>query len=220
VTGPTERRATELDDRHLPAIVALHARVFPDAVLTELGPEVLDRYYRWQVLGPHDVLALGVASPDGDGLDGLVLGGRFRGSMIGFVKQHPALLARQLLRHPGIVLQGRGRAAVRTGVRLLLRPARTTRIERPERVPAGSFGVLVVAVDPGAQRRGVGRALLAEVEDRARQAGYERMHLTLDPTNAAATSFYRRLGWEPLGLPGDTDRATLVGKELPDADPG
>lgn len=201
-----------LGEEDLGAVVGLHLRVFPDSVLTELGPEALDRYYRWQLLGPHDVAAFGVSI--GGQLVGLLVGGRFRGSMIGFVKQHPAFLAGRVARRPGLLLGSRGRTAVRTGLRLLARPAARTRIERPERVPDGSFGVLVVAVDPAAQRTGVGRVLLEEAERWALEAGYHRMHLTLDPTNWGAAAFYRELGWQRLGLAGDTDRAWLVGKEL------
>ena len=36
-----------LDGSDVAAIAALHARVFPDSVLTRLGPEALRRYYRW-----------------------------------------------------------------------------------------------------------------------------------------------------------------------------
>lgn len=196
----------------LAAVVRLHQRVFPDSVLTRLGPEALERYYAWQLLGPHDVVAIGVASSGR--LLGLLVGGRFRGTVAGFVKQDPTFLARRVLRHPSVVVHPAGRRAVRTGLRLLVRPAGAGQVERPERVPDGSFGVLVVAVDPDAQRTGFGRVLLEEAERRARELGFERMHLTLDPTNWGALAFYRELGWQRLGLPGDTDRAWLVGKEL------
>jgi ribosomal protein S18 acetylase RimI-like enzyme len=214
VTDRTGDRPATLDitEELIPAVVRLHGRVFPDSVLTELGSEALDRYYRWQLLGPHEVVAFGVEL-SGD-LVGLLVGGRFRGSMIGFVKGNASFLVGRIARRPSIAFGPRGRAALRTGLRLLLRPTSPTRIERPERVPDGSFGVLVVAVDPQAQRAGVGRALLEEAEHRARAAGFERLHLTLDPSNWSAAAFYREQGWERLGLPGDTDRAWLVGKEL------
>lgn len=196
----------------LGAVVELHRRVFPGSVLTELGPEALRRYYAWQLDETHQVEAFGAFG--GAEMAGLLLGGRFRGSMIGFVKQHAPFLAGQVLRRPQVVAGRRGRAAVAIGARLLLRPAGRSVVERPERVPEGSFGVLVVAVDPGAQRAGVGRLLLAEAEQRARGAGFARLHLTVDPSNWNAASFYRDLGWRRLEVPGDTDHAWLVGKEL------
>jgi ribosomal protein S18 acetylase RimI-like enzyme len=202
-------------DADLGQIVRLHARVFPDAALTALGPEALRRYYRWQLDGPHEVDAVGVFA--GDVLVGLLVGGRFQGSMIGFVKLHAPFLVARTLRHPTVLLGGRGRSAIGTGLRLLARPVARTEVERPERVPDRSFGVLVVAVDPDAQRGGVGRVLLVEAERCAHERGLTRLHLTLDPTNWGAAAFYRELGWRRLGLEGDTDRSWLIGKELSSA---
>lgn len=201
-----------LDGTDVAAMAALHGRVFPDSVLTRLGPEALRRYYRWQVDGPHQVEAFGVF--DRGRLLGLVVGGRFQGSMIGFVKREAPHLAARVVRHPSLLVEARGQRAVRSGLRLLARPVRRTRVERPERVPPSSFGVLLVAVDPDAQRSGLGRSLLEEAERRAAAAGMERLHLTLDPTNWGAMAFYTGLGWRRLGVPGDTDRQWLMGKEL------
>ena len=134
--------------------------------------------------------------------------------MIGFVKHEWVHLGGRLVRHPAIVFGPRGRAALATGVRLLLLPTSRTTVERPERVPDQSFGVLVIAVDPDAQRDGLGRLLLSWAENEAAQAGFERLHLTIDPTNWGAAAFYRELGWERLNVPGDAERAWLIGKEL------
>lgn len=197
------------------AMAELHARVFPDSVLTRLGLDALSRYYLWQVEGPHQVDAFGVVARGR--LLGLVVGGRFRGSMIGFIKQDAVFLAGRVVRNPGLLVEEKGRRAVRSGLRLLLRPWARTRVERPERVPDKSFGLLLVAVDPEAQRSGLGRALLDEAERRAALAGLVRLHLTLDPTNWGAMAFYTGLGWHRLGVPGDTERQWLMHKELPPA---
>lgn len=212
-SDPLEVR--ELTVHDLEALAEMHRRAFPDSVLSVLGTEALGRYYRWQIAGPHDVDAIGVWS--GDVLVGAAIGGRFNGSMIGFVKRQPVFLSLRLLRHPGVLFGPRGRAAAATGVRLVTRPGLRTEPEQPERVPDGSFGLLVVAVDPGARREGIGRLLLEAAEDCARRRGLARLHLTLDPTNWGAAAFYRSQGWERLGLDGDTDRSWLIGKEL---DPG
>lgn len=205
-------RVQTLGGDDVDAMAELHARVFPDSILTRLGLDALSRYYRWQVEGPHEVEAFGVA--DGDGLLGLVVGGRFRGSMIGFIRLHAVFLAGRVVRAPGLVMEGRGRRAIRSGLRLLVRPWARTRVERPERVPEQSFGLLLVAVDPEAQRSGLGRVLLEEAEHRAARAGFRRLHLTLDPTNWGAMAFYTELGWQRLGVPGDTERQWLMHKEL------
>ena len=41
----------------------------------------------------------------------------------------------------------------------------------PERMTEGTFNLLAIAVDPAAQRRGVGRALVGALEDRLRRIG-------------------------------------------------
>lgn len=206
-------RVQSLGGTDVASMAALHARVFPDSVLTRLGLEALRRYYLWQVDGPHEVEAFGVVGQGGR-LLGLVVGGRFRGSMIGFVKREAPFLVGCVVRQPHLLVEERGRRAVRSGLGLLARPVRRTQVERPERVPDRSFGLLLVAVDPEAQRSGLGRALLEEAERRASAAGMERLHLTLDPTNWGAMAFYSGLGWQRLGVPGDTDRQWLMGKEV------
>jgi ribosomal protein S18 acetylase RimI-like enzyme len=60
--------------------------------------------------------------------------------------------------------------------------------------------VLVLAVLPEYERRGVGRRLLAEVVDALRATGHGRLWLAAaaDPT-IRAHGFYRALGWMPTG---------------------
>lgn len=196
----------------LERLAELHRRAFPASVLGRLGTEAVVRYYQWQLLGPHEVE--GLVAVDGGRLLGFLVGGRFRGSMIGFVKRHARFLVVQVARHPTLLVSRRGLRAVAVASRLLAWRSPGARVERPDRVPAESFGVLVVAVAPEAHRLGVGRLLVGEAEQTARQAGYERMHLTVDPHNGHALTFYRELGWRRLGLPGDTSSAWLMGKEI------
>ena len=56
-----------------------------------------------------------------------------------------------------------------------------------------------VLVDRSARRRGIGAALMAAAEDRARSDG--RWMLILDTvTGSAAEAMYRALGWQELGV--------------------
>lgn len=61
-------------------------------------------------------------------------------------------------------------------------------------VIAGEAEVLGLAVDPGARRRGVGRALLA-----AALAGVERAHLEVRADNVAARALYEGFGFVVAG---------------------
>ncbi len=61
---------------------------------------------------------------------------------------------------------------------------------RPE-----DFFVQMLAVLPQAHRRGVGRRLLASMEERARKAGSRRVALDVLMENESARAFYRALGF-------------------------
>lgn len=56
-----------------------------------------------------------------------------------------------------------------------------------------------VHVDPGTQRRGVGRALLRESATRLSIMGHQQMTLWVVADNGSARAFYERLGWQPDG---------------------
>ncbi|WP_295570430.1 GNAT family N-acetyltransferase [uncultured Stenotrophomonas sp.] len=60
--------------------------------------------------------------------------------------------------------------------------------------------VLVLALLPDYEGRGIGRQLLQEVVSRARDAGHQRLFLacSADP-RSRSHGFYRRLGWRPTG---------------------
>jgi ribosomal protein S18 acetylase RimI-like enzyme len=52
-----------------------------------------------------------------------------------------------------------------------------------------------VAVDPGHRRKGVGRALMREVEERLRRLGCPKLNLQVYATNTQVVKFYERLGY-------------------------
>ncbi len=64
-----------------------------------------------------------------------------------------------------------------------------------------------LAVDPGAQRGGLGRALVAEAERLLRSAGCPKINLQVRSTNAGVIAFYRRLGFA-------VDDVVSLGKRL------
>lgn len=57
-----------------------------------------------------------------------------------------------------------------------------------------------VAVHPGAQGRGIGRALLHEAMRRAAECGCYKLVLTSSVSRAGAHAFYDRLGFERHGI--------------------
>lgn len=60
--------------------------------------------------------------------------------------------------------------------------------------------ITALAVAPGQQRLGIGRKLLREAEQRARQAGAARIELTTGVQRAEAHAFYRACGYSESAL--------------------
>ena len=60
--------------------------------------------------------------------------------------------------------------------------------------------ILNVAVDPPVRRRGVARALLAELLERGRRQGLSLATLEVRKSNAGALALYEELGFRPVGV--------------------
>ncbi|MGH8150567.1 MAG: ribosomal protein S18-alanine N-acetyltransferase [Steroidobacteraceae bacterium] len=65
---------------------------------------------------------------------------------------------------------------------------------------AGEAHVLNVCVRESARERGVGRALLEHLVNRAGASGASEAYLEVRPSNAAAVRLYRQVGFEPIGV--------------------
>jgi ribosomal protein S18 acetylase RimI-like enzyme len=56
--------------------------------------------------------------------------------------------------------------------------------------------IVILAVDPGHRRQGLGRLLLDDARSQARRAGIHRLRLFTHTANVAARSLYREVGFE------------------------
>ncbi|GAB4069786.1 GNAT family N-acetyltransferase [Angustibacter speluncae] len=72
----------------------------------------------------------------------------------------------------------------------------------PDRHAEGELAVVAFWVAPVARGRGVGRALLDDLEARARAAGAAAMTLEVADANDAAVRLYAAAGFEPTGHSG------------------
>ncbi len=188
-----------LTPEDLPQVAQIHCNAFPQSALTRLGSEAVRRYYEWQLLGPHQALALGCVA-DG-ALAGFCFAGVFKGALSGFLRRNRAYLLRCLLRRPWLIASPLIRERGALGLRLLRRRPAPSRASE-QRPPGRSFGVLSIAVQPAHQGRGLGKLLMEQVEQTARQAGYARLTLSVHPDNLQAIGFYQRLGWRQLSEDG------------------
>jgi ribosomal protein S18 acetylase RimI-like enzyme len=191
-----------LAEADLPAVARIHSVAFPQSLLTALGPEAVRRYYEWNLLGPHDVVPLGIRR--GEQLLGFCIGGVFRGALSGFVRRNrPYLIWRTLLALPGLGASGL-RWTLRNAPGLLLRTRRPAAPRAVSASPAAptSFGILSIAVDPASLGSGAARALMEAAEAEAWRLGFKRMHLSVRPENIRAVRFYEKYGWERVSTAG------------------
>lgn len=65
---------------------------------------------------------------------------------------------------------------------------------------AGEAELLTIAVAREEQRKGLGRAILAEMMDEARERGVGRVYLEVRPSNDAAIDLYRSAGFREIGV--------------------
>lgn len=185
----------------------LHTRELPHEFLTRFGPGFLARYYRAFVESPH-ATALAVSGGPGEAtnrLDGVLLATFDTPAHYALlVRRHGLALAGhaalRALRSPAFALDllrtrllryahGIGRGLRRSSTR----PdgPEDTRDVSPERV--GFMTYVAVAADR--RGRGIGGSLLAAYEERAREAGLERLDLVTFPDERGAGPFYSRMGW-------------------------
>jgi ribosomal protein S18 acetylase RimI-like enzyme len=178
----------------LAGVADVHLAAFPDSALTMLGREAVRRYYEWQLVGPHDITALGAFI--GQEIKGFCFGGIFRGALSGFLRKNRPYLIWQVLTHPQLVSHPIFRERLNTGLKLWGRggkPGRSAPVEHRGEIP---FDILSIAVHPGSQGLGLGKLLLTEIESVARQRGFREMDLTVRPENHQALRFYESLKWE------------------------
>lgn len=179
----------------LSEVVAVHTRAFPDSAMTHLGPRVLERYYRWQFIGPHPhPFAVGFWH-DGR-LEGFLFGGLRRLPVIGFTRRFRFVNALAVITHPSgaAKLVGPKLTKVLTGLRRG-NPAQPDAGAVSASGSAAAFAVLSIAVRPEARGTGAAKALIDAAQSDAVSNGFSSMRLSVESENARAIRFYEREGW-------------------------
>lgn len=189
--------AVRMED--LALIARVHVDSFPESALTKLGPSIVERYYHWQLTGPHEKVRA-TAAFVGDECAGFSFSGIFNGSTSGFVKRYRVALARAVLRRPQLVFNDLFLARLREGVRLLTRFSSKRKTAetaaQPQSIP--NYGILSIAVAPRFQKLGVGQLLMLDAESEALKYGCREICLTVHPKNKKAVRFYERQNWRKL----------------------
>jgi ribosomal protein S18 acetylase RimI-like enzyme len=199
-------RKIEIDD--LPKITAVHLDSFPESALTKLGAAIVERYYLWQLTGPHEkVRAVGAFV--GNECAGFSFGGVFNGSTSGFIRQNQSFLIREVLLHPWLLSDPLFLKRVREGFQMLRRPRRKKAASAPPKIAPASFGILSIAVAENYQKLGIGQRLMLDAEREAARCAYKQMDLSVHPTNRKAVRFYEKLGWKKFP-PGENWKGVMI----------
>lgn len=191
MSGSDQPVIRNLSAKDLPDVTRVHLKAFPKSALTQLGAEVVRRYYQWQLCGPHDVVALGIFQ--GETLVGFCFGGVFRGALSGFLQKNKKYLFWRIITHPWLIANPLIRQRLDLS-RSLLSPAQNKSVPPPQN-HAPAFGILSIATDPGMQNKGCGRQLMLQAEKVASERGFTHMHLSVDQDNLQAICFYEHAGW-------------------------
>lgn len=172
-------QVADLDD-----VVAVHRAAFPGFLMTLLGPDFLHSYYR-TVLDCEDAIFLGLFDD----------AGRLQGFVAGFAT--PASFYAMLAKR-------KRRMLVAAAFHLLRRPVLWSRVlenagatsQRAAEDAPGVAELASIAVLPGAQGKGYGRALIEAFLSTARPLGAARVDLTTDADgNDAVNRLYTKAGF-------------------------
>jgi len=186
-----------LEVKDLSGVAAVHVAAFPGSALTMLGTEAVRRYYEWQLLGPHESVSLGAFL--GPEVVGFCVGGIFRGAMIGFLRKNRIFLTWRVLTHPWLMTNPIFRERLTFGTRILKISTKPKASAPPAKNQIiKSFGILSIGVHPKCQGLGVGKLLMKESEDVARQRGFREMDLTVHTDNHQAVKFYESFDWKKI----------------------
>jgi len=205
----------EIDISCLDRVSSIHLKAFPSSTFTRVGYETVRRYYSWQFAGPHDLITLGAFK--GEELVGYLIGGKFRGALIGFLRKNWRFLIFQVLYRPWLLLSQELREPILDGGMYLLSKIRRspeTRISGGPNLNDGGnqkAGILAIATDPELQRLGIGHLMMLRFEVDAAGLGYQELGLTVSIENQAAIRFYQGLGWE---ISAENDDSCRMTKEI------
>lgn len=182
-----------LEKKDLPDIARIHRAAFPESVLTKLGAGAVQRYYAWQLEGPHESYFFGVY--DAGKLVGFCCAGVFRGAVSGFLKKNWRYLACAALLKPWIFLTRERFQKYISGLKILRRSLFLKKARAPGKPIEKNFGILALAVHPDHRKRGLGKFMMDEAAKIAVAKGFQKLALTVNVQNIGAINFYLRLGW-------------------------
>lgn len=197
----TVRNATTAD---LVSIAGCHRKAFPHALSSAMGVKYLCKMLEWYLVDDRAFLFL---LEEGGRCLGYCGGLKFDGtSRIGSASsmiQHSFRAAvKTFLTRPWLFVHPEFIPKYKLAFRNVYRKIRkvigkesTSPAVRDASLPEPHAGLIVIGVDAGFHGRGYGSLLLKEFELRAKEFGFEKLHLTVRSDNDQAMKSYKRNGW-------------------------
>lgn len=187
-----------LTKKHLGQVAEIHQKAFPESYLSKIGPKAIIKYYDWHMQPPNICTATGTFRKDH--LIGFSFAGVFRNAELFFLKDNFLFFLGVFLSRPTLFFNPEIKARLRKAITYLREylPLKQKNRVKDHGVKSARFGILSIAVDPQAQGSGIGRALMNEVERSALEAGFQKIELSVRPSNIQALSFYEKLGWKKV----------------------
>ncbi len=183
-------RIESYTDKDIDRLAQIHLAASRGYMNSQMGINYIKAFLRWFLTYPEtitlkvtfegDICAYSVGAPVGYG-----------------TAMNRALLkvgVLGILTHPRVVLHSNFKRAASARLRLLFGQGRSSSIvKRPE---GRCMWLVGDYVDPQHSGRGIGKAMMAAFEERARAMGMDHMRATVYQHNDAARAVHKKLGWE------------------------
>jgi len=181
---------------NLGQVAEIHRKVFPESILSSLDKKTIIKYYDWQMTPPNICYVIGVFNSESH-LLGFCFAGSLRNAEIYFIQDNFIFFAAYFLRHPRFLFNH----TLLSRLGHFLRNLRDHLIQgkwrrtKEQQVKSDRFGILSIAVNQNFQRCGIGKILMKDVVQYAKEKGYHKIELSVHPENQKAVSFYEKSGW-------------------------
>jgi asparagine synthase (glutamine-hydrolysing) len=184
---PATFRIEPIRPEHAPAMAKVHLRAFPTSLRSRLGRGFLERFYSEFCRHPYDHGFVAFEEKTGRMAAFVVGTGRARAHRLSLLLRYAPYLSWR------VTERSLADPEVRSLVRLALGGGPGARSSRPARIcPAR---LLSIAVDPDFLGSGAAKDVADAFEARLRQAGFDRVGLSVHADNPRAIAFYRKTGW-------------------------
>ncbi len=175
------------------AVIAIHLEQFPHSRSSSLGKPYLRKMYRWFM---ETQPALSFVAIQSDRVIGFAVGA-IGGYGRKIFRYALAEIVLGLARRPGLLFQRQTYTLWNSYLRGLLPAPRSTPARQAAQSPViMRCSLSSIAVARAAQGQGVGKALIAALEENARLLGATRMTLSVASDNLPARRLYESCGWQ------------------------